>query len=60
MVYLIIYLSIGFGVWLGLCALRLKLEGFVRQPLLSYVLGFLGGLMLWPILLFMLEGGGDV
>lgn len=59
MLYFIIYLSVGFGIWLGLVAIRFKQDlrdgAFSREPIYSYIFGFLGGLLLWPILLFFVE-----
>lgn len=68
MIYLIIYLSIGLGVYIGLCSLRItqdKANGVTigdskrpytkRQIMVSYLLGFVGGLLAWPLLIFHLE-----
>lgn len=55
---LIIYISIGFGVWLGLAAIRLKAKGFkylTYEDLSSLLRGFFGALFAWPILIFYIE-----
>lgn len=63
MIYLIIYLSIGFGVWVGLVAYRFHQHGFdyktVKSELTihigSVILGFVGSLVAWPILIWFIE-----
>lgn len=45
-----IYLAIGFGVWLGLATIRIN--WIRRERWYSIVLGFVGSVIAWPIMLY--------
>lgn len=54
-----IYLAIGFGVWLGLFASRLKKHKFkyimYHVTPTSFVKGFIGAVIFWPICIFLIR-----
>lgn len=56
MIFLTIWLSIGFGVWLGLIVYRLKAGDSLKGiPFKSFLYGFVGGLVFWPVSILFIE-----